>query len=98
MNDRQVYFWYDVGHGIMMESLGMFKNNDCLSRIIDKTIGVHIHDAFGVRDHFAPYATGTYLDDFVDNFKKIQVKVLEIGAGADDESVMRGADILEAAL
>jgi sugar phosphate isomerase/epimerase len=89
-----VYFWYDIGHGIMMENLGLFCNIEEAYKIKDKIIGVHIHDAQGVDDHFAPYTFEDNLDKFIDIIKEVPIKVLELGVKNKSEDIIRGTKML----
>lgn len=90
-----VKFWYDIGHGVMMENLGMFDNLGSLKKILSHTIGIHIHDVIGVKDHFAPYHISDYIDEYVKYIKKIPIKVLEIGASEPVDAVVNGAKRLQ---
>lgn len=89
-----IYFWYDIGHGVMMENLGLFCNIEEAYKIKDKVIGVHIHDAQGVDDHFAPYTFGDNLDKFIDIIKGAPIKVLELGVKNKSEDIIRGTEML----
>nr|WP_255813403.1 TIM barrel protein [Acidaminobacter sp. JC074] len=91
LEDAPVRFWYDIGHGVMMENLGMFNNMDGLQKILSRTIGIHIHDVIGVNDHYAPYEFGDYIDMYLPFIKKIPIKVLEIGALRSKENVITAA-------
>lgn len=95
LRDEPVYFWYDIGHGVMMENLGMFNNKAGLEKIIDKTIGVHIHDVEGMSDHRAPYELNDTLDAFLDLFKRIPFQILEIGRTVDEEVLVQGTKKLQ---
>ncbi len=85
-----VYFWYDHGHGVMMENLGMFDNKAGLEKIIHQTAGAHIHDVEGMMDHRAPYELNDMLDAFVPLLKRIPIKVLEIGESVDQDKIISG--------
>ncbi len=89
-----VGFWYDIGHGIMMENLGMFDNIKELSKIRHKVIGMHIHDAYGMNDHMPPYYSSKYLDNFIELIKETPIKVLEISDKYIKESVIKGCEEL----
>ncbi len=94
LKDSPVYFWYDIGHGIMMDNLGMFNNLNELKKMKDRIIGIHIHDAIGMHDHMCPYIHSNYIDNFIDVIKDVPIKVLELGADNTTEDIMRGIGIL----
>lgn len=47
-------YWHDVGHAAVQEALYGIRHEDLLARFSGKMIGIHLHDAEGVRDHQAP--------------------------------------------
>jgi sugar phosphate isomerase/epimerase len=53
-HSEQIGFWYDVGHAHAMDKLGFYPHEQWLKRFASRIIGVHLHDARGVKDHFAP--------------------------------------------
>ena len=91
-----VGFWYDIGHGVMMESLGLFNNLEVVDRLKEHICGIHVHDALGVDDHFSPYTQSDVLDDFLDllNDESI-IKVLELGKKNSREDILRGVKLLD---
>lgn len=49
-----VRYWHDVGHAAVHENLGLLRQKDLLNRYGDSMLGIHLHDANGLDDHFAP--------------------------------------------
>lgn len=98
LKDMPVYFWYDIGHGLALEALGMFNSLAEALKLKDKIIGVHIHDAIGVDDHWTPYLHSANLDKFIGIIRDIPLKVLELGAKNKAEEIRRGVAILETKL
>jgi sugar phosphate isomerase/epimerase len=94
LRELPVYFWYDIGHGLVLENLGLFNNLAGVLGLVDQTIGIHIHDAIGVEDHWAPYLHSNHLDDFLGLIAKIPVKVLELGAKNSAADIDKGVTIL----
>jgi len=90
INKNIVGFWYDIGHGIMMENLGMFRNISDMHKIKHRIIGVHIHDAIGMDDHHPPYSLSHYLDQFIEVIQETNIKVLEISDKHSMKSVIAG--------
>jgi sugar phosphate isomerase/epimerase len=93
--DLPVYFWYDIGHGIMMEKLGVFNNMEEFKKIRHRTLGVHIHDVKLLQDHYAPLQISDYLKEFIPYFREIPIKVLEIMNFVDSDIVVDCAKRLE---
>lgn len=52
-NDGRIGFWYDVGHGQVLENLGFDAHEDWLRRYADRMLGMHLHDVRGLKDHLA---------------------------------------------
>jgi len=93
-----VYFWYDVGHGMLLEQMGMFDNRKEALQVLDRTIGVHIHDIVGCDDHFCPYIFTDKIDKYLDIINEIPIKVMEIGSDSKAEDIARSAEILASRL
>jgi len=49
-----VGYWHDVGHAVKLEALGFDSLQRWLGSFGSAMIGVHLHDAMGIRDHLAP--------------------------------------------
>jgi sugar phosphate isomerase/epimerase len=98
LEELPVYFWYDIGHGMVLENLGLFANRAGALTLADKTIGIHIHDTIGVEDHWAPYIHSDHLDDFLELIAKIPLKVLELGSKNSAVDVRTGVAVLCAKL
>jgi sugar phosphate isomerase/epimerase len=47
-------FVYDVGHAQALDRLGFYPYEEWLQRYSARMIGVHLHDAIGITDHYAP--------------------------------------------
>lgn len=88
-----IYFWYDIGHGMMMSNLGMFNHLD-VYKMKDKIIGLHIHDAIGVDDHWTPFILSSNIDDYIDLIKDVPLKVFELGVKNQPEDIVKGVEIL----
>lgn len=57
LQDAPVYLWYDIGHAMMMERIGLYENGEALRKLKDKALGVHIHETAGLVDHWCPYTS-----------------------------------------
>jgi sugar phosphate isomerase/epimerase len=89
-----VYFWYDVGHGMLLEQMGMFDNYEEAEQLVERTIGAHIHDIIDCSDHFCPYQYSDKLDKYLDIIGQIPIKVLELGRDCKPDEICRSAEIL----
>jgi sugar phosphate isomerase/epimerase len=49
-----VGLWYDTGHAHALAKLGFWPERRWLADLAARTVGVHIHDAVGTRDHLVP--------------------------------------------
>ncbi|RLB81567.1 MAG: hypothetical protein DRH17_08835, partial [Deltaproteobacteria bacterium] len=49
-----IRYWHDVGHARVQENLGILRHNDLLKSYSEQTIGIHLHDVRGLKDHLAP--------------------------------------------
>jgi len=47
-------FLYDVGHAQALSQLGFFPHKQWLERFASRMIGIHLHDAAGIKDHQNP--------------------------------------------
>ncbi|MBW2480728.1 MAG: sugar phosphate isomerase/epimerase [Deltaproteobacteria bacterium] len=47
-------YWHDTGHAHANERLGITAGGEMLKRYADCLVGIHLHDAIGLEDHFAP--------------------------------------------
>lgn len=47
-------YWHDTGHAHANERLGITACGEMLKRYADCLVGIHLHDAIGLEDHFAP--------------------------------------------
>lgn len=78
--DAPVYMWHDIGHGEILNKLGLFDGIDVLSKYKNKLLGVHIHDVNNrFVDHLAPpYMVSNVLDYYLETIKSAPIKVLEL--------------------
>jgi sugar phosphate isomerase/epimerase len=91
-------YWHDTGHAHAQEALGLFPAEELLRRYHQKLVGVHVHDALGLDDHFPPGAGEI-------DFKKIAtwigddvLRVIELKQGTPDNEVASGIHYLRETL
>jgi len=89
-----IRYWHDVGHAYRLESLGILQPEELLKRFQDELIGLHLHDARGQDDHWAP---GEGEVDFASVAKYIREStlcILEVHPKVSRESLQRGIEHL----
>ncbi|MEG0688283.1 MAG: TIM barrel protein [Hungatella sp.] len=94
LSDYPIYAWYDIGHGIILKELGYHQDKDQVNKLKGKILGVHIHDALGIQDHWAPYTVGNQLDKYLDLIRDIPIRVLELNGRNSMRQVLDGTAIL----
>ena len=60
-----VGIWYDTGHAIMMDRLGLYDSIGEMEGLMDDIVGVHIHETIGLSDHWCPYVNSGDPDFYV---------------------------------
>ena len=62
-----VYLWYDIGHAMMMDRMGLYDNLKELQDVEKYIYGVHIHETLELSDHWCPYVHSKehYFDHFL---------------------------------
>lgn len=93
LDGSAVGLWLDTGHGAMQRNMGFFDDRAEAENLAGRLVGMHIHDADGVDDHFAPYEREG-LDGYLGLIERSPIKVLELGKKNSREAVIRGAAAL----
>ncbi|WP_299088965.1 TIM barrel protein [uncultured Metabacillus sp.] len=81
LKEAPVYLWYDIGHAMMMERMGLYHCASHQEQIKGKILGVHIHETIGLSDHWCPYVHSRehqYFDPFIEIIDAAQIKVYEL--------------------
>jgi len=93
-----ISYWHDVGHAQCAEELDIVAHESFLQMFSDRMVGIHIHDAIGVRDHRVPL-TGEF------DFKKLKpylskgtIRVVEAFVNAPEEKVLQGMEYIRQCL
>jgi sugar phosphate isomerase/epimerase len=85
-----VYLWYDIGHAMMMDRMGLYDNLRELPEVTPYIYGVHIHETLELSDHWCPYVHSNdpvYFDHFLDAIAQAEVKVYELKAQCTPEDI-----------
>lgn len=88
-------YWHDVGHAYVQERLGFLEPGALLRSYGSQLVGVHLHDARGTNDHWAP---GTGEIDFRalrENLKPARIKILEVHKKSSRGELSSGRSLLE---
>lgn len=78
-----VRLWYDIGHAMMMERMGLYPNQAELPEMLPYIYGVHIHETLGLSDHWCPYVHSKdshIFDPYLAAIQAAEVKVYELKA------------------
>jgi sugar phosphate isomerase/epimerase len=91
-----VYLWYDFGHAMMMDRMGLYDSVKDAHELKSYIYGIHIHETIGLSDHYCPFVhSGTdVFDDFVDIVRDAPLKVYELKAICKPEEIEQSHDIL----
>ena len=94
-NNEQLGFWYDVGHAHAMDKLGFFPHEQWLKHFASRMIGVHLHDARGIKDHYAP-GLGEVDFSMVARYLPVNaIRTLELHPSNTPEQITAGLEYLQ---
>ncbi|MCW3795438.1 sugar phosphate isomerase/epimerase [Paenibacillus sp. LS1] len=92
-----VGIWYDTGHAIMMDRLGLYDSVGEMQGLMDDIVGVHIHETLGLSDHWCPYVHSkdmNFYDAYLPMIRRAQVKVYELKSACKPEEIHESHDLL----
>lgn len=101
LKGAQVGIWYDTGHAIMMDRLGLYDSVSEMEGLMDDIVGVHIHETLGLSDHWCPYIHSqdmNFYDTYLPMIQRSQVKVYELKAACTPEDIHESHRLLVAKL
>lgn len=78
-----VRLWYDIGHAMMMDRMGLYDNLKELQEVKRHIYGVHIHETLELSDHWCPYVHSKdlhFFDHFLEVIDAAECKVYELKA------------------
>lgn len=84
-----VYLWYDIGHAMMMEEMGLYDSLDRKEEWIGRLLGVHIHETIDLSDHWCPYVHSNHqhFDKYIEVITAAKLKVYELKAACTSEEI-----------
>lgn len=94
-----VGLWFDIGHGMMMDRMGLYDNEKEVLELVQqgKVLGVHIHETVGIVDHWCPYIHSedlTGFDVFLPVIQAAPHKVYELRAPCKTEEIEASYSIM----
>ncbi|KQY90055.1 xylose isomerase [Paenibacillus sp. Root52] len=92
-----VGIWYDTGHAIMMDRLGLYDSVGEMQGLMDDIVGVHIHETLGLSDHWCPYVHSKdmhFYDAYLPMIERAQVKVYELKSACQPSEIHESHDLL----
>ena len=92
--DQGLCYWHDTGHAELNERLGMARHLDFLEKFKDYTVGMHIHDIIGVRDHFAPFTGEMDFGKIMPYLRDDVIKVLEVHSHSSAVDIKKSVELL----
>lgn len=96
-----VGIWYDTGHAIMMDRLGLYDSVGEMDGLMDDIVGVHIHETIGLSDHWCPYVNSEnmdFYDAYLPMIERAQLKVYELKAACKPEDIHESHRLITAKL
>ncbi|TVY06989.1 sugar phosphate isomerase/epimerase family protein [Paenibacillus cremeus] len=85
-----VGLWYDIGHAMMMDRMGLYDNLKELKEVTRYITGVHIHETLELSDHWCPYVHSKdmeYFNHFLEAIDVAKVKVYELKAACQPDEI-----------
>ncbi|AIQ50282.1 Xylose isomerase-like TIM barrel [compost metagenome] len=96
-----VGIWYDTGHAIMMDRMGLYDSVREMDGLMNDIVGVHIHETIGLSDHWCPYVNSGdmhFYDAYLPMIERARVKVYELKAACLPEDIHESHRLLTAKL
>jgi sugar phosphate isomerase/epimerase len=90
-----IRYWHDLGHAHTLERLGIVDHVSLLRTYASFNAGIHIHDAIGTDDHFAPGSGEIDFTGLADWLRSPPIKILEVHKKSDRLDVMNGMEMLK---
>lgn len=95
LSGYDVGYWHDTGHSHCLGVLGFVDEMEWLERLAPWLVGLHLHDAAGLRDHLAPGAGEIDFAKMLPYVASDAIRVCEVGSFNDEGQVGAGLRHLE---
>ncbi len=83
-------YWHDCGHAHAQELFGLATQQQWLDRFRENLVGMHLHDAQGLRDHLPPGSGEIDLSEVVKVLDRQQPAVIELAPGTGLGDIEKG--------
>lgn len=90
-----IRYWHDIGHAHTLERLRIVERGSLLRSYGLLSAGIHIHDAIGTDDHWAPGSGEIDFIEAVDWLRSAPIKILEVHKKSDRLKVESGMEMLK---
>lgn len=90
LKSNNVGFWYDIGHAHVLDVLGFVDEMRWLIDLGSQLVGLHLHDAVGLRDHLAPGAGEIDFGRALPYVPSSAVRVCELGSFNSEAEIAAG--------
>ncbi|MBF0548964.1 MAG: sugar phosphate isomerase/epimerase [Deltaproteobacteria bacterium] len=88
-------YWHDIGHAQVGELIGGPSQLETLEKYKGRTLGLHLHDTEGFRDHLAPGCGEVNFEGLAKHLKDIPRRVIEVSRRVTAEEVRQGVQLLQ---
>jgi sugar phosphate isomerase/epimerase len=89
-----VCYWHDVGHSHVQEKLGFLEPGSLLRAYRSRLAGIHLHDARGTDDHWAPGMGEIDFRALRESVLSVPIKILEVHKKSNRDQLIKGRDLL----
>lgn len=89
-----VGYWHDMGHAFVQDLLYGFDHRELIARFAPNLVGVHLHDAEGVKDHKAPGKGKMDFGIIGEILEEDTIRVIEAGPDVTEEDLQDGVSLL----
>lgn len=90
----QLCYWHDTGHAHVNEVLSFCQHVDYLKTFSKKLVGMHLHDAQGKEDHFAPGVGEINFEMIKTYLNQDTIQVIEVHSKVSQEDLLKGTAFL----
>ena len=88
-------YWHDTGHAHCLSVLGFVDELEWLRRLGPRLIGLHLHDASGLKDHLVPGLGEIDFNNLLTYVPHDAIRVCEVGSFNGEDEVAAGLRYLE---
>jgi sugar phosphate isomerase/epimerase len=90
-----IRYWHDIGHAHTLERLRIVEPGSLLRSYGFLSAGIHIHDAIGTDDHWAPGMGEVDFTEAADWLRSAPIKILEVHGKSNRIELIKGRDMVK---